>query len=186
MWYIHFFPSASQNMYPSFPSLGPATSQGWGGSQPSFKNRTGSYGGISKWPVKNKGVPRSSRLKLAPWPVILWQLLFIAVGAKSVPDLRRNTSRPYSHRTDWKDAWKSGAHSGSQTRTSAQYVDLHPSSARQALKLWQVVRLCVILMQYLRASKASWFMSCEQQHGQTYIVMERFISKMYIDFSSVD
>lgn len=76
-----------------------------GGVNP-FKNRTRYYGGISKWPVKNKGVPRSSPLELTPWPVFLWQLLFNVVGARSVPDLRRNTSRPYSQRKDWKDAWK--------------------------------------------------------------------------------
>lgn len=96
MWYIHFFPSASQNVYPSFPSLSPAASQGCGGSQPSYKNRTRYYGGISKWPVKNKGVPRSSSLELTPWPVFLWQLLFNVVGAKSVPDLR-GTRRVPTH-----------------------------------------------------------------------------------------
>lgn len=142
MWYIHFFPSASQNVYLSFPSLSPATSWGCGGSRPSFKNRTRYYGGISKWPVKNKGVPRSSSLKLTPWPVFRWQLLFDVVGAKSVPDLRRNTPRPYSHRKDWKNAWKSGAHFGSQTRTSVQYVGLHLSGTKQALELWSCESMC--------------------------------------------
>lgn len=161
------FPQCVTKPVSEFP-LTAATS--WGcseGSQTSFKNRTRYYGGISKWPIKNKGVPRSSSLELTPWPAFHWQLLFNVVGGESVPDLRRNTSSPYSPRKGWKDAWKSGAHFGSQTGTSVQYVGLHLSDVKQTLELWQIAKVCAILRQFLKASAIYCLVCCQRQSWET-------------------
>lgn len=146
MWYINFSLSVSQNVYLSFPSPAPATNQCCGGSQAPFKNRTWYYRGISKWPVKNKGVPRSSSLQAHALASTFFGNCCLMWLVQTVSDLKRNTSRPCLHRKDWKEAWKSGAHFGSQTRTSVQCVGLRLNSTRQPLRLDKMLLIVHIKM----------------------------------------
>lgn len=54
---------------------------------------------------------------------LMW---FIQTG----PDLETNTSRRDSRRNDWMRAWKSRAHSGSQSTPSVQYRSTSQSRER--------------------------------------------------------
>ena len=88
------------------------------------KNRTWYYRGISKRPVKIKGfreVLRSSFGHCQHFSGVCCLMWLV----KTVSYLKSNTSRPYSRKNDWSGAWKSEAHSSSQTRTFALYVHLN-------------------------------------------------------------
>lgn len=105
----------------TFPSPTLTTNQPNSGSRLPFKNRTRYCGGISEWPVKIKEVPRSffgcSLGRCQRFIGAFYLMWFMQTGS----DLKSNTSRHDSGRNDWKGAWKSGAHSGSQSAPSVQY-----------------------------------------------------------------
>lgn len=106
-------------LYVSLSFLSPTltTKQPNRGSQLLFKNRTRYYGGISEWPVKIKGVPRSFFGCCQLFIGACYLMWFVQTGL----DLKSNTSRHDSGRNDWKGAWKSRAHSGSQSTPSVHY-----------------------------------------------------------------
>lgn len=77
MWYIKFSYKCL-----SFPFPNPTTNQPKRGSRLPFKNRTWYFRGISKWPVKIKGVPRRFFcLQLWLLPAFHWRLLLNVVHA---------------------------------------------------------------------------------------------------------
>lgn len=107
----------SQNMFLSFPSPTPTTNQYSRGCQLPVKNRTWYYRGISKRPVKIKGFREVLHSNFCCCQhffgnsCLMW---FV----QTVSDWKSNTSHQYSFRNNWKGAWKSVAHSRTQTTTS--------------------------------------------------------------------
>lgn len=87
------------------------------------KNRTWYYRGISKRPVKIKGFREVLRSCFGHCQNF-FGVCCLMWSVKTVSYLKSNTSRRYSRKNDWKGAWKSEAHSGSQTRTFVLYVHL--------------------------------------------------------------
>lgn len=110
------------------------------------KNRTWYYRGISKRPVKIKGFREVLRLSFGHCQhffgvcCLMWLV-------KTVSHLKSNTSRLYSRKNDWKGAWKSEAHSRSQTRTLVLYVHLNITDKHLCL----TSRLQMLLMVYLNS-----------------------------------
>lgn len=124
---LTFFLYVSQNMFLTFPlsSSNHKPMQRRESAPVCVKNRTWYYRGISKRPVKIKGfreVPGSSFWSL---PELFFAICCLMWLVRTVSYLKSDTSHLYSRKNDWKGAWKSGAHSGSQTRTLVLYVHLN-------------------------------------------------------------
>lgn len=88
------------------------------------KNRTWYYRGISKRLVKIKGF-REVLCSSFGHCQHFFGVCCLMWLVKTVSYLKSNTSRRYSRKNDWKRAWKSETHSGSQTRTFVLYAHLN-------------------------------------------------------------
>lgn len=116
------------------------------------KNRTWYYRGISKRPVKIKGF-REVLCSSFGCCQHFFGICFLMWLVKTVSYLKSNTSRFYSRKNDWKGAWKSEAHSGSQTRTLVHLniTDKHLGLNRK-LPRWYISTANVFLIHGLKTA----------------------------------